>query len=362
MIVYWFFYVFAAFFALIGNQRKTNNIINQQSINIDGLWWVFIFALTILIGLRHEVGGDWDNYIRIFKEISLIEGLSEISLSGDPGYQILNYFSHLLGFGIYGVNFICALIFSIGLTLFCRNLPRPFLALAVAIPYLIIVVSMGYSRQAVAIGLAMIGLVCLGRNKKLLFIFLIFFATTLHKSAILLLPIYVLSSTKNKFWSIVWLGIVAISFFIVFVADTLASVYSNYTNLEDMASQSDGAFIRLAMNLVPACIYLLFYRRFNLSGIEKPLWWWFSIITIGLMILYFVLPASSALDRIALYMIPLQLVVFSYLPDIFGRSNAVHRWIILAILCYYSFVLFVWLNFATYSFFWLPYQNLIFLW
>ena len=86
----------------------------------------------------------------------------------------------------------------------------------------------------------------------------------------MLLPIYVLSSAKNKFWSIIWLGIVAITF--SFCADTLAILYSNYTNLEDIASQSEGAFIRLAMNLVPACIYLFFYKRFNLSTIEKPLW------------------------------------------------------------------------------------------
>ena len=362
MVVYWFYFVFAAFFALVGKKRLANPINNQQSININGLWWLFVFALTLLIGFRHEVGGDWDNYIRIFGEVSLIDGLKDISLSGDPGYQILNYFSYKLGFGIYGVNVICAFIFSIGLTMFCRNLPRPFLALTVAIPYLIIVVSMGYSRQAVALGIALIGLVNLGRNNKLSFIFLIFLATTIHKSAILLLPIYVLSSTKNKFWSIIWLSIVALSFFIVFVADTLSILYSNYTNLEDIASQSEGAFIRLAMNLVPACIYLFFYKRFNLSTIEKPLWRWFSIISIGLMALYFVIPASSALDRIALYMIPLQLVIFSYLPDIFGQRNAIHRWIILAILFYYSLVLFVWLNFATHSHFWLPYQNLIFLW
>lgn len=362
MIVYWFYYVFAAFFALVGKRRLTNPLTNQQSTNINGLWWLYAFFLTLLIGLRYEVGGDWDNYIRIFTEVSLMDGLRDISLSGDPGYQILNYFSYKLGFGIYGVNVICALIFSIGLTMFCRNLPRPFLALTVAIPYLIIVVSMGYSRQAVALGFAMIGLVNLGKNKKLSFIFLIFLATTIHKSAILLLPIYVLSSTKNKFWSMVWLGIVVATFFLVFVADSITMIYSNYTNLEDIASQSDGAFIRLAMNLVPACIYLLFYKRFNLSKINKPLWGWFSIISIGLMALYFVIPASSALDRIALYIIPLQLVIFSYLPDIFGHQNAIHRWIILFILLYYSLVLFIWLNFATHSHFWLPYQNLIFLW
>ena len=78
------------------------------------------------------------------------------------------------------------------------------------------------------------------------------------------------------------------------------------------------------------------------------------------MVLYFIIPVSSAIDRVALYMIPLQMLVFSYLPDIFGKKNARHRWIMILIILYYTFVLFVWLNFATHSWYWLPYENLIF--
>ena len=40
-----------------------------------------------------------------------------------------------------------------------------------------------------------------------------------------------------------------------------------------------------------------------------------------LIIILALTPFSSAIDRIALYMIPLQLVVFSYLPDIFGKKE-----------------------------------------
>ena len=156
-------------------------------------------------------------------------------------------------------------IFSYGLALFCRNLPRPLLALAVSVPYLVIVVSMGYSRQAVAIGLAMIGLVYLGRGKRIRFSFYIFLAATMHKSAILLLPIAVLASSRNRIFSFIWFGILVASFFLVFLADTISIIYSNYTNFEDPASQSDGAFIRLAMNIVPSLLFLLFYKRFFYS-------------------------------------------------------------------------------------------------
>ena len=359
MIIYWLYFLFPAILALAGKSRISKTLSGNQSLRFGGLWWFFVTTLTLLIGLRHEVGGDWKNYIRIFSESSQI---SSISFQTDPGYQIINYISSELGFGIYGVNLFCAFIFSIGLSLFCRSLPRPLLGLAVAIPFLVVVVSMGYTRQAVALGFAMIGLVFLGRDKKLSFVCYIILAATIHKSAILLLPISVLASTKNRLWGLVWIGIVAISLFIVFVADVISNMITNYSDLDDPASQADGAFIRLAMNLVPSVIFLLFRKRFNMPDLEKSLWMWFSIISIFLMLLFFIIPVSTALDRVALYMIPLQMVIFSYLPDIFGRKNALHRWIMILIISYYSLVLFVWLNFANHAQFWLPYQNLLFLW
>lgn len=360
MIVYWLFFLFPALFALSGRARSANLISMHQSLRIGTLWWIFIIALTILIGLRHEVGGDWESYIRIFSGSDSISSIGEISLARDPGYQLLNIISANLGLGIYGVNVICAFIFSFGLALFCRSLPRPMLALAVSIPYLVIVVSMGYSRQAVALGLVMIGLVLLGRNKKLSFVVMVIIAMTLHKSAILMLPIAALSSTKNKFLVFLLMGVIFFLAFALFLADSVTTLYTNYTNTDDIASQSSGAFIRLAMNIVPSIIFLTFFKYFNLSATEKPLWRWFSLISLALMALYFIIPVSSAIDRVALYMIPLQMVVFSYLPDIFGKKNARHRWIMILIILYYTSVLFVWLNFATHSWYWLPYENLIF--
>ena len=98
----------------------------------------------------------------------------------DPGYLIIQWVSEYFGWGIIGVNVICALIFSIGLSVFCRSLPRPLLALSVSIPYLVIVVAMGYTRQGVALGLAMIGLVALARNQNRWFVFWVILGVTMH--------------------------------------------------------------------------------------------------------------------------------------------------------------------------------------
>ena len=90
-------------------------------------------------------------------------------------------------------------IFAIGLVFFCRNLPRPWLALAVAVPYLVIVVAMGYTRQGVALGLAMLGLVALGKKGTGWFVFWVMLAATFHKTAVLLLPLAALAAAHNRF-------------------------------------------------------------------------------------------------------------------------------------------------------------------
>ena len=119
--------------------------------------------LTLLIGLREQVGGDWFNY---FPYLNRARGLpfAAMLLSNEPGYGLLNWVGANVGGSIYFVNTICGLVFTVGLLLFCRSQPRPWLALCLAFPYLVTVVAMGYSRQGVAIGLEMIALLLCSVN------------------------------------------------------------------------------------------------------------------------------------------------------------------------------------------------------
>jgi len=119
---------------------------------------------------------------------------------------------------------------------------------------------------------------------------------------------------------------------------------------------SSGTLIRLTMNVVPAALFFLFYKRIRMRAAEKKLWGTMSIISFVLFAAFFLINRSTALDRIALYLIPLQIVVFSHLPDILGRPGRRNQAIVLGVLLYYGAVLFVWLNFATNSRYWIPYQ------
>ena len=169
--------------------------------------------LVLIIGLRHEVGGDWSIYLEMLE--SYIDG-SDDGQNGfqDPAYILLNILAARSGLGVYLINLLSAVFFSWGLYVFCRAQPRPWLALVVAVPYLITVVAMGYTRQSAAIGIAMLAIVALGQGRTWRFMLWIALAALFHKSAIVLVPMAVLVNTKRRVFTFIW---VALAFVILYV-------------------------------------------------------------------------------------------------------------------------------------------------
>ena len=66
MLLYWMLFFIPAFFAMAGQQRINKNGEGVYTFNIDTLWLLLILVLTLFIGLRVEVGGDWFSYIRLY--------------------------------------------------------------------------------------------------------------------------------------------------------------------------------------------------------------------------------------------------------------------------------------------------------
>lgn len=349
---YWLIYLPVAFAALIGEQARPSETPRGRREPWSLAWWVAAVAITLAIGFRYRVGGDWWNYIAQLDRLRGVS-LAEAVESNDPGYELANWFSLTMDWEIFGVNLICGGLLTAGLVEFCRNMPRPWLALAVSIPYLVIVVGMGYSRQGVALGMVMLGLVALQRKSTLWFVTWVVFGATFHKTAVLLLPIAALANTTNRYWTAAWVGGVTLSAYVLLLQDAVESMYTGYVEAE---YQSEGALVRLLMNALPAGILLLGWKRLRFSAEEGPLWRWLAIISLALLALLAASPSSTAVDRIALYMLPLQLVVFSYGPELMGGSERSNQGWVALILAYYASVLFVWLNFATHARVWIPYR------
>jgi hypothetical protein len=95
--------------------------------------------------------------------------------------------------------------------------PRPWLALTLAFPYLVMVVAMGYTRQAVAIGVECLALLALERDRLLVFLGWIALAATFHKTALVLMVLPASTLNSNlRFSQLIRLGLLATAGFGLF--------------------------------------------------------------------------------------------------------------------------------------------------
>ena len=322
------------------------------------LWRVIFALLVLMIGFRHEVGGDWLTYIEHIE--TLAAGTYEDRFRRqDPAFAFFNELAIQTGFGVYLVNLLSAGFFIWGLLAFCRAQPRPWLALVVAVPYLITVVAMGYTRQGVAIGVAMLAMVALGKGSTLRFVLWIALAAAFHKSAVILVPLAILANTKRRIFTLLWVLASGAALFLLLLRESVDFLIYGYIESE---YQSSGAGIRIAMNAVPAAIFLLFRKRFQLSLEERSFWTWMAWSALLFVVLLKVSPSSTAVDRVALYWIPLQLFVLARLPNALGKADGKNAIWVYAVICYSAAVHFVWLVFADTAFAWLPYQFYPWVW
>ncbi len=354
-MVYWLL-LLVPWLAAIGGQRAGGSAFVERSRGLG--FQCYFVVLFLLVGWRHQVGGDWDNYLPTI-DVALQQNFAEaMAQSGDRAYNLLTWLSAHTGAGIYGVNLGCALVFAYGLMVFCQKSPRPWLSLAVSVPYLVVVVAMGYTRQGVAIGLVMLGLVALDKGSTAKFVLWVVAAAFFHKTALILIPLAIFAGRKN------WLAIMgvlltAVLMFFLLLAEHVDILVAGY--ITDQYASS-GAAIRIAMNAMPAAIFLIFRKRFNLTDTQRVFWTWISLgglTFIGLLILS---PSSTAVDRLALYWIPLQLFVLSRLPAVIAKTNNEQLPWVFGVLLYSLAVQFIWLFYADNSWAWLPYQFYPWVW
>lgn len=342
MLVYWLLFGYFAVGAIMVRPRS-----DRRSGPI--MLAVGCLLVAVAIGLRYKVGADWETYKFLFSYVKYAS-LARLLTIGDPGYQLLNWAVQRIGAEIWVVNLVCGAILAFGLFRFARAQPDPWLTLVVAIPYLVVVVAMGYSRQAVAIGILMAGLAALKHGGSILrFAIYVAAAALFHKTVVVVLPLVIFASQRSKFLNLL-AGIAgSILLYDVFLSPSVEGFVRNYIETE---YSSQGAAIRVAMNLVPAIFMLLFRHRLQLGPMEMKTWIYFSLAAIAMPLALVLLPSTTVVDRLSLYLIPLQLAVLPRLAYLFRGRNLGRHLIIL----YSALVLFVWLNFAVHARYWLPYQ------
>ncbi|MCK4709401.1 MAG: EpsG family protein, partial [Gammaproteobacteria bacterium] len=286
MTPFWLAYILPVFFSLISIQRRHSSLI----------WVVLFVSFVIFVGLRHQVGGDWGVYIKHYNDVQFYS-FWEYIFKWDMGYMFLNWISFQVDGGIYLVNTMSALLFLSCLIVFCRAQTLPFLAFSVAVPYVIFVISMGYTRQSIALGFVMLGLRYLSDGGVKRYLFYVAIGALFHKSVVIMFPLAILYHHRGFVGRLLGAGGFSLIMGYLFLVDYYDALWVTYV---DSQMQSDGGLIRLLMNLLPSLLFFIYYRRIKQTWPDYRIWFVLALATMALLPL--VGFASTAVDRVALYL------------------------------------------------------------
>ncbi len=318
------------------------------------IWWFggLVAVMVLFIGLRHQVGSDWITYFNYLDSMQGVS-LSAVITTNEPGYLFFNWLGANIGGGIYTVNTLSALVLLLGLQALCRQQPRPLLAFLVAVPYLLVVVGMGYTRQSVAVGGVMLGMAALYKGHVLRYTLWVLVAVLFHKTAVVMLPLVFFALKRHKFLlgSSILLGGMSLGYLLWPHMIYFLSIYvtSEY--------ESAGAALRLWMTVLPALAFMVAHRRFWMPPVVKPFWMALALSSLCLMSLLWTFPENStAIDRLALYWLPLQIMVLSHLPGVWVIKGLGRSWGIFMVAAYSVALTLIWLLFADHAHAWLPYR------
>ena len=176
MLLYWSLFSIPALIAL------SLIWLNLASIQVLLLFYAVVVVVFLGCALRSATVSVFENMARFE-----VMDWKLIFLFGDPAYTAINKLASFLGFGLWFPNVVCAAIAMIGIVSFSLKMPNPWMAIAVAAPYVIIVLIVNYTRQAAAFGFEMLALVALYKGNIKKFYVLVFMAAAFHKTALFIL-------------------------------------------------------------------------------------------------------------------------------------------------------------------------------
>ena len=324
--------------------------------SIKKIFYFILFTLLVLfVGLRHQVGGDWFSYIDYIKDLT-VSPEKFFDFRADWGFTLLLYIFFESEYKIYIVNFICAFIFISSIFYLAIKQDKPILLIFVAVPYIINVIGMGYTRQSVAYAFLIFSILAKKNNNNMLFILLIIIGSLFHKS---LLPFIILYFVDVKIRFKELLGFIVLLIILLLVVlykfETVNFYYYYYLG-EGKHHSSGGVLYRYLINCIPVAIILIFGVKFIKSDSEKKIIIALSVFTILGLIFHQI--SSTAFDRMGLYLTILQLYVYSNLSVII-INNYLRKIAYLCVFFLYFMINYGFLLFSPYKTDWIPY-NIVF--
>jgi len=311
----------------------------------------FCILLTVFIGLRHEIGPDWRGYLYILEE-SQRKDWSAFWDEREPLFFLLNKVSDALGWGLYGINTVCAAIFMYGVYRYARITANPWLAVAAVTPFLVFIIAMSGVRQAAAVGILMVLASTWAATPMWKKFLLILLAMGFHNSSLFML-IFVVWDTGRYQWLRVVVGGVVGIIALRWLGDSGATEIYGKRYFEENV-KSGGALYHVLLCAIPGAIYLMFRRQITAHGLANELVMRASVLSIALLPM--VVVSSTGASRVSLYLSFVQMWVFPAFVAAHGR-----RWAGASVVCcaYFVAVFVVYFSMGTHMTAYTPYRSIL---
>lgn len=328
-------------------------LVKPQGRVFGGIAAFYFLVLLWFVGLRHHVGMDWNNYLRMIDEASRLPDWTHLNEVSEPFYALLLVFGDWSGLGIYVVNFLATTAILIGLFSFVRRTPEPWIALMVALPIFLLVVGMSANRQALAAGMLMLLVANWYRWSLKAKVLFILFCSGFHASAILYLGFVGLDLKLARPLKLIGLFVfLVLGYFLLQQTGRIDYYDAAYVSGRSAVTESSGAFMHASLNAVPAALYFLLPRYRHVLFPNTIIR---NIAFAALAILPVVFFSSAAGGRVSLYFFPVSIWVLSALPSVVAPLVAplVRIGICLAMLA----ILVVYLTLGNSALAHIPYNN-----
>ena len=300
----------------IGSIKIKNEITRRQGINFLSLLSVFV-VLFLPAALRLEVGNDYESYV---------DTIHEIYVGGyvvtEPLFNLLVKFlcecsggeNYLLVFAFF--SFITLWIFLKAIYEQTEDFPLTF--------YLFMTLGIYFRtyntmRYYLVLAITLFSFRYLLKKEYIKFLLLIVFSSFLHKSVLVVIPLYFLAILPWKKWFIFFMGIGAVTIFLLqdLILNIALELYPSYKNTVFLTSESGlrGNLMTIARCGAVLIFGLLFYKEGIKEKKENLFYFKLNVLALALYTCGSFLPLVG---RIGYYLITAHILL---IPSIIGAIS-----------------------------------------
>lgn len=299
MILYIFVAVLTVFLGwMVNNHCKVQqNIVSRQQI-LNGLCLVSVFLLLFgLASCRLNVGNDYAKYVEFMHLINCDAFVpTEVGFNWIVRiiYSLSGFENYLLVFAFFA--FFTILVFMSAIYKQADSFGFSFF-LFMAFGYYF--QSFNTVRYYLALAIAVAAIPYVLRRQWLKFIFLVLFGATLHKSILVVIPLYFLASLAWKKWQLALAAVLCTTFFFMqdFYLKVVIFLYPTYEDTEYL--EGGTSLVNIARCLAVLIFSLIYYKKSVKDSRRNRFYFYCNL---GALIMYVCCSFLPIISRIGYYL------------------------------------------------------------